>query len=492
MKLFQRIKFLFIICTIAFVYTVSESNISEKPIVIVIPSYNNKDWYKRNLDSVLQQDYSNFTVIYTDDCSPDNTGALVDAYLTECDHNNRVQLIKNNTRLGALHNLYMMIHSCDDNVIIATLDGDDWLPDNNTLKRLNEAYSSKDIWLTYGQFQLYPSEIIGWASAMPDYIVQTNSFRDFQHLPTHLRTFYAWLFKEIKLEDLLYLGNFYTMTWDMAMMFPMIEMAGERHAFISDIMYIYNDANSISDHRVSRQLQAHLAQIIKKKNRYSRLKQKPEMDKKSKQCADIIIFFNQNEQQLKLLLESLEEFVCGIGNQYVLCQSLNTQQKSEFEALQIQYPHITFYYIDEHNANFRDVLMSVYKQIEHSFILFTKGDTIFTEKINLTECVEALRRTQAYAFYFNLSGHNAHYANTPLVTITNDIAVWNFSLMRDKWSCANSFDTVLHRKSQLLFTMIQEYPGLTPEILEIIWANEGKLDRIGLCYKNNHVKIMIE
>ena len=45
--------------------------------VIVIPSYNNAQWYKRNLDSVFAQTYKNFSVIYLDDCSPDGTGQLV-------------------------------------------------------------------------------------------------------------------------------------------------------------------------------------------------------------------------------------------------------------------------------------------------------------------------------------------------------------------------------------------------------------------------------
>lgn len=238
---------------------------NEKSIVVVIPSYNNKKWYKRNLESVLSQNYSNFRIMYTDDCSPDATGDLVEEYLIENDPEKKITLTKNETRRGALHNLYTMIHMCKDDDIIVTLDGDDWLPDNDVLQRLNNIYSSGDIWLTYGQFQLYPSGIHGWASPMPNYIVENNAFRDFQHLPTHLRTFYAWLFKEIKLEDLLYQGEFYPMTWDMAMMFPMIEMAGERHQFIPEIMYIYNDENTISDHHVSRQLQAHLAQIIKKR-----------------------------------------------------------------------------------------------------------------------------------------------------------------------------------------------------------------------------------
>src|SRR5579863_2332455 len=249
----------------------SDNSYPEKPFVIVIPSYNNQKWYIRNLQSVLSQNYSNFRVIYTDDCSPDHTGDLVEEYLAQYDFDEKISLIKNITRRGALHNLYTMIHSCDDDEIIVTLDGDDWFPDNDVLTRLNTVYSSDEIWLTYGQFQLHPSKIRGWACSMPDYIVENNAFRDFQHLPTHLRTFYAWLFKKIKTEDLLYVGNFYPMTWDQVMMFPMIEMAGERNKFISDIMYIYNDENNISDHYVSRQLQAHLAQIVRNKKRYQRL-----------------------------------------------------------------------------------------------------------------------------------------------------------------------------------------------------------------------------
>ena len=234
----------------------------EKKFVIVVPSYNNSRYYERNMRSVLSQNYAHFRVMYIDDCSPDGTGDLVENFIEQYDQDRKVLLIKNKERRGALYNLYTMITSCDDDEIIVTLDGDDWLPDNEVLLRLNDVYSSGDIWLTYGQFQLHPSKIIGWASPMPDYIVENNAFRDFQHLPTHLRTFYAWLFKKIKTEDLLYLGNFYPMTWDQVMMFPMIEMAGERHKFISDIMYIYNDENSISDHYVSRQLQAYLAQIV--------------------------------------------------------------------------------------------------------------------------------------------------------------------------------------------------------------------------------------
>jgi hypothetical protein len=45
----------------------------EKNLTVIISSYNNKDWYRYNLDSVITQKYSNYQVLYIDDCSPDGT-----------------------------------------------------------------------------------------------------------------------------------------------------------------------------------------------------------------------------------------------------------------------------------------------------------------------------------------------------------------------------------------------------------------------------------
>jgi hypothetical protein len=61
------------------------------------------------------------------------------------------------------------------------------------------------------------------------------------------------------------------MTWDQAMMFPMIEMAAERHAFISEPIYVYNMANPINDNKVDPQLQRDLEALIRAKPPYKRL-----------------------------------------------------------------------------------------------------------------------------------------------------------------------------------------------------------------------------
>lgn len=246
------------------------AEIIEKPIVIVIPSYNNKRWYSKNLNSACFQNYKNYRVIYVDDCSPDNTGFYVKRYIKKNKLEGKVTLWINKERRGALYNLYYAIHSCDDNEIIVTLDGDDWLKHPNVLKQLNEIYSTHDVWITHGRFVEYPSGISAWSEKIPDGIVENNDFRKFK-CASHLRTFYAWLFKKIKKEDLLYNGDFFQMTWDMAMMYPMLEMAGERQVYVDRINYVYNMINPINDNKVDAEYQRFLDSYIREMEPYIRL-----------------------------------------------------------------------------------------------------------------------------------------------------------------------------------------------------------------------------
>ena len=62
------------------------------------------------------------------------------------------------------------------------------------------------------------------------------------------------------------------MAWDQAIMFPMLEMSGHRAKFISEVLYIYNAANPISDCKVDRESQRSLETIIRMQKRYDRLK----------------------------------------------------------------------------------------------------------------------------------------------------------------------------------------------------------------------------
>ena len=217
----------------------------EKRIVIVSAGYNNKKYYQRMLDSVFSQKYKNWHLMYVDDCSSDGTGGLVEEYINKKGFADKVTFIKNTQHLGsAIANQYTMIHKCEATDVIAILDADDWFANANVLSRVNQEYADPSIWLTYGQFIQYPSGDRGFCYPMPEDIVQRNAFRKHTHLPSHLRTFYAGLFKKIKKEDLMIDGEFLQMTGDLAAMLPMIEMACDHFKFIPEVLLVYNAEKS--------------------------------------------------------------------------------------------------------------------------------------------------------------------------------------------------------------------------------------------------------
>jgi glycosyltransferase involved in cell wall biosynthesis len=242
----------------------------EKPMVIVIPSYKNIKWYESNLKSVFDQNYDNYRVIYLDDCSPDGTGEAVQKYIQDCHQENRVQLVRNTNRIGALANIYAAVHSCQEHEIIVLLDGDDKLHHDHVLSDLNKAYASKNVWFTHGTLMEYPWGNVTWCEPIPHEAFEKRNYRKFK-CPSHLRTFYTWLFKKIKLQDFLYKGQFYPMAWDMAIMFPLAEMAEERHLFFEEPNYDYNMANPINDNKVDPALQNLLDAFIRNCQPYSRL-----------------------------------------------------------------------------------------------------------------------------------------------------------------------------------------------------------------------------
>ncbi len=264
-----------LMCTILEIKALDTDHVAQCEIVVTIPSYNNKDWCIKNLDSVFAQDYPFYEVIYVDDCSTDGTYDLVEQYIKTKKPKCPVTLIKNETRQYHLANRYRMNCLVPDHKIIVELDGDDWFPHPEVLSYLAKIYANPEIWLTYGQFQWWPDGKIGYCKKFPDEVFKNNSFRDYKWVSTHLRTYRAWLFKHIKKEDLFYKDAFFQVGSDEAYMFPMLEMAGGQHIrFIPDVLCIRNRANPIKTSKVwPREYLDAIHTYIRSKPRYARLQE---------------------------------------------------------------------------------------------------------------------------------------------------------------------------------------------------------------------------
>ena len=223
-------------------------------------------YVRENVLSAVQDYPENaYRIIYIDDRSTDQTYPRLILTVEKIGKPYLFSIYRNPTNRGALCNHWNAIHQLvEDDEIVVILDGDDQLAGPFVLAYLNEIYQDETVWLTYGQYQEKNSGDIGFNKPMPDHTVKGNAFRKWKHIPSHLRTFYAKLYKNIKLEHLTRNNVFFPMNADMATMLPMIEMARDHFRFIPEVLYLYNDTNSLSDHRKSRNLQLNLDKHIRR------------------------------------------------------------------------------------------------------------------------------------------------------------------------------------------------------------------------------------
>lgn len=233
---------------------------------ILITSYNCGKWVKKNINSALNQNYSNYEVIYVDDNSQDDTWEIVSSYKDD-----KLKSFKNSFNKGKMENMYYHINQSKDDTIIVILDGDDWLAGPDVLSTLNKAYTD-DVWITNGSYTIDPIGQIVRPIITESYWEDNIRKKSWQF--SHLGTFKKELFTKIKKKHLMNKrGEFWATTSDQAIMWPMVEMAGpEHHLVISDVLYIYNRHNPLSDDRVNRKDQLDTESVIRSFPPYKRIR----------------------------------------------------------------------------------------------------------------------------------------------------------------------------------------------------------------------------
>ena len=247
----------------------SESNIRYH---IVVPFYNADKWVHKNIDSIKRQRHSNFICTLIDDMSTDKSVKSVELSLGNDD---RFELIKNKEKKYALGNIAhaLSLEKCQPEDVVLLLDGDDWLASSKTLSRLSDAYRDEDCLLTYGSYVYFPMGIRGVEpSEYPEEVVKNNNYRQDKWRASHLRTFKHKLWQKLSHDDLKdENGDYYKMTYDQAIMLPLLEMAGGRSKYIPEVLHVYNKENPLNVDKIKAQEQYALAQKIREKDKYEKI-----------------------------------------------------------------------------------------------------------------------------------------------------------------------------------------------------------------------------
>lgn len=244
--------------------------------VIITTCYNVEPYIKLNIYMNMFQSYKNALFVYVDDKSKDTTYTT----LKELTGDDSRFLVLQNNNNGSQAKAFMYAveyletnNLIQDEDIIVEVDGDDWLSSPFVLTYLNEVYKDREIWMSYGQYQMWPEGSTGghYHAYINDDVDRLNAHRQVAFPYSHLKTYKYWLFNKINREDLIdpKTGELWSAAWDHALCLQMVEMAGKKHIFrCQDILYILNRAAELNNEGKTRtaeqkEIEQRIRQVIK-------------------------------------------------------------------------------------------------------------------------------------------------------------------------------------------------------------------------------------
>ncbi|NEP78111.1 MAG: glycosyltransferase [Okeania sp. SIO3B3] len=96
-------------------------------VTVCLPTYNSGEFLTQAIDSVLQQTFTDFELIISDDCSNDNTPEIITSYLQK---DNRIRYLRNSKNLGLFTNWNQCLESTNGEYITIFAQDDVMLPKN--------------------------------------------------------------------------------------------------------------------------------------------------------------------------------------------------------------------------------------------------------------------------------------------------------------------------------------------------------------------------
>jgi glycosyltransferase involved in cell wall biosynthesis len=115
-------------------------------INLLLPSYNSEKTINRCIDSIFNQTYQDYNIIFLNDCSTDNTMKLVKEY-----NDSRIKIYENNTNKGRGYSRNKLL-DLSDTEISCWIDSDDWMHPEKLEKQITYMKNSNCDFLSTEMF----------------------------------------------------------------------------------------------------------------------------------------------------------------------------------------------------------------------------------------------------------------------------------------------------------------------------------------------------
>lgn len=424
-----------------------------KSFVIVLYSYNEALWCERALRSIFEQDYDHYRVIVIDDGSIDRTEERAKQFILDNNQDEKVILIRNETRLGEVASLYRAVDGCLDREIILPINAKNWLSSPSVLQRFNRAYQNPDVWMSVGQSIEYPSYKLSDEGPI---------------------SYYAALFKQLRLKDLFINGQF-ALSQE-AYLTPLEDLCGGRVQKMGEPVAFINLSPPIRQEP-----------LFTKPVRYTPLSAFPAHSAPTKR-TDIIVFSSDRPIQLYACLESIQRYISGFEQISVLYQASDSLILSAYEKLKDTFPTIRFTLQEE---DFKAKFEKTVFQSPSEYLLLAVDNLIVKDFVDLKLCMDQMEKTGAYGFYLHFGRHiqYSHLTNQPQPLpasqpLGGGIYAWNIEMGESDWAAAPSLDMTLYKKGELK-KAITQLKYKTPNDWLLSWDKAVPERPIGLYFERS-------
>jgi len=205
-------------------------------VIFVVPCFNMSRNFEALVKSMISQKDDRWRCIFIDDMSTDDTWECMSVF-----SHKKFSAIKNNEKKFALKNIVenSRLFQERNDVIIAVIDGDDMLCNENTVSLLiNEYDKGADVVWTAHKWDINGMNI---SKEMPPSVDPYA----WPWSSSHLRSFKATLLKQISDNNFKNTtGEWFKRGYDQALMLPILSGTSNR-SFLNTVCYQYN-INSVS------------------------------------------------------------------------------------------------------------------------------------------------------------------------------------------------------------------------------------------------------
>jgi hypothetical protein len=121
------------------------------------------------------------------------------------------------------------------------------------------------------------------------------------------------------------------------------------------------------------------------------------------QKADLVIFSFNRPLQLYALLESLEKHCQGISETHVIYRASDDTFDCGYRLVMEDFNHVHYHKQGENpQQDFKPLTLHGAFESPSNYIIFAVDDIVVKESVDLTQCICALEKYNAYGFYLRL------------------------------------------------------------------------------------------